>query len=373
MRFTGRRRSALATIVCSGLLAIGVAACGSGSSGGSDAKSGGLAVIKVAQNSPVPQAGLAWLWIGSYLGYYKQEGVKVDIVRTSGPQEAIQQLTSGSVQAAVPPPAPVLNAASEGRDLGLITPYMIRRHGQYSIATLPNSPITSPGQIAGKKVGVTTLTDEGANLVGAILRSEGKDASDVKLVPVGAVGQAATELKNGQVDALALPGVQYAQIKGLLHLPIRILPGPAFEKKVVGNAIWFQKSWFQSHKQEVEGYLKGQTKALAFFAANPRAALEIHFKMYPQSLPKGQTVQQAIKTFLPQIAANMPTLRVDDTGCPKYGCNEPSAWKFYVSYLGLDPSKVGNLSRFYTNEMIDAINSVDLNAVARQAKNFKLH
>lgn len=332
-----------------------------------------VTTIRVALNSPLFQPGLAFVWLGNYTGYYKQAGVNVQVVPTAGPSDAFQRLVSGAVDVALPPPASVLTAAAQGRDLGLVTPFVLRRHGQYQFAVLPDSPIKSVKDIPGKKIGVTALDNEGVFFAKYALEVYGHRPSAVQFVPVGNVGQAATELKEGHVDALALPTVQYAQIQGLLGFKIRLIPNPPFESKVIGNAVWVRKQFVQQHPDVVRGFLTGFAKDLAFYVTNPRAALEIHFKMYPQTIPKGKTAKQAVDFYLPFLYANLPTFRIAGTGCPKWGCNEPTAWKLYAQYLGLDLKKLGDLSRFYTNEFIDAVNNKKaLRAVMHQARKYSL-
>lgn len=366
---------ALLGLLLAGLLALGVAACGSSDDGaGSDGDAKGLEVFNLAQNSAIMQPGLAFLWLGDYTGYYKQEGLKVNVVQTQGPSDALQRLASGTVDAAFPPPAAVLQAAAEGHDLNVVTPFVLRRHSQYRVAVLPDSPIKTPEGIVGKKVGVVNLNDEGVNFTRAVLREAGAKPDDVTLIPVGNTGQAATELTKGNVDALVLPGVQYAQIRALKDIKIEILDGPPFVDQVVGNALWVKKDWLADpqHKDVLRRFLRAFVKEMVFFTTNPKAALQIHFKMYPNTIPPGETAEQAVAENLPQVLINLDTFKVEQTACPKWGCSEEAAWKFYVTYLGLDPDDVGDVTRFYTNEFIKDINSQDLEQVAEEAKNFQL-
>lgn len=357
--------------VTAGVLLSALAGCG-GASSARPAAAGtkALAVIKAAQNSAIMQPGLAFLYIGSYLGYDKQAGIRVQVVQTQGPADALQRLAAGRVDVALPPPAAILTAAAKGHSLGVITPFMLRRHGEYAFSVLPGSPIRSYRQIPGKRVGVTNLNNEGVQFTQYTLATLGKPRSDVHLLAVGNTGQAAAELEQHHVDALAIPTVQLAEIMGPLHVKLRVLPNPPFEDQVVGNAVWFNKSFLQSHPKLVQSYLTAFTKSLVFFLTNPRAALEIFFTMFPQAIPNGKTLQQAVDFYLPTLQPNLPTFRPTKT-CPQYGCNEKAAWNLYVRYLGISPKAVGPVTQYYTNRFIKAVNQ-NLNAVVAQAKSFKL-
>jgi hypothetical protein len=110
----------------------------------------------------------------------------------------------------------------------------------------------------------------------------------------------------------------------------------------------------------------------AFFLANPRAALEVSFKMFPQTLPSGKTVSQAVEDELAALPPNLETLKFDDKPCKKWGCNSEEDWREYIAYLGIDPAKVGEVSSLYTNEFIDYANDFDQRAIEDQARSFVL-
>ncbi|HVB76651.1 MAG TPA: ABC transporter substrate-binding protein [Candidatus Nitrosotalea sp.] len=358
------------------MAALLLAACG-GAAAPNPAKSSSPVnvALQVAMNNPVQQPSIAWEWIGSYLGYYSQEGLSVNIVATSGPPDAIQRLGSGNVQVAVPPPGSILTAASQGRDLGLISPFMIRRHDQYQFAVLQGSSLNSAQDVASKpiRIGVTTLADEGVIYAKAVIKEYGGDPTRYQLIPVGDIGQAATELKNHQVDALSLPSAQYTEINGSLNFKLRVLPQTPLGDIVPGNAIWVTSAYLKAHPDVVKRYLIAFTKSLVFFLTNPKAAVEISFHMFPATMPKGQTFAQAVDSTVAQLSGNLPTLELSGLKCAQYGCNEKTAWDAYAyQYLGLSKSALPNTSKFYTNEFIQAANNpATLQAVVTQARKFK--
>jgi hypothetical protein len=56
---------------------------------------------------------------------------------------------------------------------------------------------------------------------------------------------------------------------------------------------------------------------------------------------------------------------------PKYGWNYPKGWEAYVKILGLNPAAVGDLRRFYTNDLIDEANQVDAEKIRALARSYK--
>jgi NitT/TauT family transport system substrate-binding protein len=330
-----------------------------------------LTHVRFALGNPIINPGLSYTWIGSYFGWYQNEGIELEIVPTQGTADATQRVAVGQVEFALPPPSVYVTSLANGQDLGLISIYLLRRHGQYSFGVKNESPIRELGDLKGKRIGVTSLGDEGVTYSKAAARELGFNESDFQLVPVGAAGEAASILQKGDVDALALPGVQYALVESL-GIKLRHLPNPAFAAHIFGNEIVGKRDYIQQHPDIARGLVRGFAMGQAFFMANPKAALQISFKMFPQTVPSGKTVAQAVEDEVAALPPNIETLKFEDKPCKKWGCNSEEDWKAYVAYLGIEEGKVGDISKLFTNEFVDYANTFDQAAVEQQAKTFVL-
>ena len=330
-----------------------------------------LTRVRFALANPIINPGLSFVWICSHFGWYQREGIVLEIIRTQGPADATQRVAAGQVEFGLPPPAFYVASAASGQDLGLVSVYLLRRQQQYSFAVLQDSPIKALKDLKGKKVGVSSLGDEGVTYVKATRRELKLVDSELQMVPVGAAGAATSSLQTGVVDVLALPGVQYALVEGL-GVKLRHLPQPAFAERVFGNEIVTRRDYVAKSPEVVKGLLKGFAMGSAFFVANPKAAIEISFKMFPETVPKGMSLEEAVAGQVAALPPNIATLRFDNKPCKKWGCNSEEDWKAYIEYLGLDLSKTGDVKRFFTNEFIDYANSFDQKAIQDLARNFVL-
>jgi NitT/TauT family transport system substrate-binding protein len=327
-----------------------------------------LTTINLAINNNALTPGQAFVWVGQYLGYYKQEGINLNVVPTSSPPDAISRLVSGEVQVAIPPAASIIQDTVTGNDLGLEATFLVRPHGQYEFAVPQNSPITSFSQLIGKKIGVSNLADEGVNFTQYEMSYLHQPRNAATIVPVGQGGAAATELSSGEVDALALPLANFSAI-GSLGIQLRFLV-PSWEPQAMGNMIWMKKSYIAANKSLVQRFIDAYTKSQLFYMTNPKAATEITFKMYPTSLPAGTSEAAAVAQSLPATQAAIPTFKPTGAGvCHQYGCFNASSWSWYLGYLGYTAHQV-NASTLYTNEFIKQANSQNLNAVIKQAKHY---
>ena len=67
----------------------------------------------------------------------------------------------------------------------------------------------------------------------------------------------------------------------------------------------------------------------------------------------------------------MDKFRKDPVKFPKYGFSYPRGWEAHSKLMGLDAQKVGDIRRFYTNDLVDAINDFDEGKVRRQARDYR--
>ena len=121
----------------------------------------------------------------------------------------------------------------------------------------------------------------------------------------------------------------------------------------------------------VADYAKGSL----FFYTNPKATLEAHWVLYPESMPKGMSREKATKRMLQVLVDRAPKLRPDDgtEKINKFGAHSDEEWEEYLKFVGLD--KVISkelLKELYTNEFIEEVNNFDRQEVINRAKNFDL-
>src|SRR6266540_596181 len=97
---------------------------------------------------------------------------------------------------------PIASAgARSGIDLTLIADGDKARPGFSGVFVMPNSPIKTPADLAGKKIAVNTLNNVGGLVISAVLQSQGVDPKSIKFVEVGFPDMGAT-LQRGDVDAV---------------------------------------------------------------------------------------------------------------------------------------------------------------------------
>ena len=154
-------------------------------------------------------------WPGSYwwlavdeLGYFKEQGVDVEVQLFSNYADGLNALSSGSVDMFVPALADVIPAYTNGADIKVV---MVQDFSAGADGLIAKSDITDVKQLKGKNIGIEFGGSDHLFLL-KCLENAGLSESDVNLVNM-TTGDAANAFIAGQVDAAAIwePSLSMAQ------------------------------------------------------------------------------------------------------------------------------------------------------------------
>jgi NitT/TauT family transport system substrate-binding protein len=258
MRYDVRRglRAPLLLLAVLGLLA---AACSSGSK--SSSSSGGLETSTITLGS-LPVVDAAPAYIAEKAGYFKQEGLTVKFQQAQGGAALIPSLVSGGIQVAFSNWVSVFLAKSHGIDLTVIADGDKARPGFSAVYVMPNSPIKTPADLAGRKIAVNTLNNIGGLVISAVLKDKGVDPKSVKFVEVGFPDMGAA-LQRGDVDAAWVVEPFTSALKATLNARAIIDPfsGPTAALPVGGYAV--TKSFADKNPKTVAAFFRALDKAVA--------------------------------------------------------------------------------------------------------------
>jgi NitT/TauT family transport system substrate-binding protein len=200
MRPSRSRRAVLASIVAlSTALAAG---CGSSSSDNKTGSTGGLekTTLKVAS---LPLVDGAALFIAQKQGYFKAEGLNIQIVPVQQSIQALPALTKGDVDViAAGNYVSFLQAQDKGTlNLKILAEGSVLTSNEMDVVVTPKSAIKTPKDLEGKKVAVNILNNIQSLTLNQILKADNVDPTKVHYVVVP-FPQMAAALQKGQVDAI---------------------------------------------------------------------------------------------------------------------------------------------------------------------------
>ncbi|WP_332824670.1 ABC transporter substrate-binding protein [Ramlibacter sp.] len=143
------------------------------------------------------------LTIAEQLGYFKSEGLDVEISDFAGGAKALQALVGGSADIVSGAYEHTINMQSKNQHIQSIV--LMGRAPQIamgvSVKAMPN--YRSVADLRGKKIGVTAPGSSTNMVANLVLSRAGLKASDVSYVGVGTSAGALVALRSGQVDAMS--------------------------------------------------------------------------------------------------------------------------------------------------------------------------
>ncbi len=324
------------------------------------------AVIGVSSRSFNP--GFSNMWIGGPLGLFGD--LDTEVVGTKGASENLQLMLSGQVTMSTGTQDIFLNSAAEGRPLPVVTPCVYLRGLLHRISVTPDSAIQDYAGLKGKTIGVPTLAYGGVGYLKFALRHAGIDFNDVTLVAVGDGQQAAVALTSGRVDALLNADVDVVRLKSL-GIDVKVLEPPASMKDAATAYVFaFARPWYESHKDTAAEVLKGLIRSIIVMTENPEAAVKVSYHMYPQSIPSGISKEQAIENAVTIIKTRAPLIERDAAENDRWCSFSKGNWDAFIEILGLQ-GKV-DPADYYTDELLDEVNSIDEQGLREWARNLKV-
>ena len=179
-----------------------------------------LSLGNAVQAAPVRVAysaisgAMSSIWVAQEAGYFKREGLDVELLYIGGGSLLIQSMISGDVPFAYGPSVPVINASLRGADLVLIG-----NTGNSLVFSIMSRPeIKQPANLKGKKVGVTRLGGSTDWALDAALKQWGLERREITVIQTGGMPEGLAGLMAGVFDAVVLsPPSNFRAVKAGMH------------------------------------------------------------------------------------------------------------------------------------------------------------
>lgn len=305
------------------------------------------------------------LWVAKELGYYEDMGISLTL--EPGPEEALaaeKLVDQGHADVSYPSPGVLTAAVDQG--VGVIMAFEMIGGQVFDFAVAEDSDIRSVQDIAGKTI---ALRFSGWDvIVDPILVELGIDPESVEYQAVGPQwGQAVSQ---GRADvALTWKGLR-AQWDAI-GLELRYFLGDEFSG-LPSNGYAVRRADLEDpeRRDHLERVLRGAAMGIHFARHNPRAAAQIVYEQFP-AVREQMTPDLALESMW-QLHDGYVWSK-DNLG--DYGRLPEDRWSTFldvIAELGQTSERL-DLDRTITNELVDAANDFDHDAVARDARNFELN
>ena len=308
--------------------------------------------------------------IATKMGWYKAEGLDVELVPLPGSAACTQAVVTREVPYSLPSVEPLAIARAQGISGKIF--YTAYQGNIYGIAVPADSPVQKIADLKGKTIGVISMGSAGVPVAKALVATAGLNPdSDVNIVVAGEGAQTAAMVRSKQVDALSQFDTQYAMVENA-GVKLRVLDTRDIDR-YPSNGLLALEETLRTRPNDAAAVARGYAKGTIFAINNPEAAVRILYEMYPQTKPTGKDEATAVRDDVRVLQARIVNWKLDKAGVTRWGENSEANYAAYADFLlkwGVIKQKV-DAKDLITNELIEAINNFDPAKIAAEARAYK--
>ena len=229
------------------------------------------------------QGPQAWFFVAQDKGYFKAEGLEVEIDQGEGSSAPIAKVASGAYDAGFGDINTLIDFAAKRPAEAPVGVYMLYNTPPFTIAVKKDGPIRTPKDLEGKTVG-GPANDGALKLFPAFSKAAKLDVSKI------AISNMAPNLREqmlirGQVDGVFgyINTIYFsAKLVGLDPAKdLRFINYGDFGLDLYSNTILFSRNFVRDNPKAVQGFLKALNRAIVDSVANPELAMDSLMKREP--------------------------------------------------------------------------------------------
>ncbi|MBX5235504.1 ABC transporter substrate-binding protein [Rhizobium sp. NLR4a] len=216
------------------------------------------------------------------LGYFKDEGLDVELLNEAAGVDAENQLLAGAVQGVVGFYDHCVDLQAKGKFVESIVQFS-QAPGEVEMVSSKHPDIKSPADFKGKSLGVTGLGSSTNFLTLFMASKAGLKPGDVVTIPVGAGGTFIAAMQQDQIQAgmTTEPTISRLIKTGEASVLLDMRTVEATRKALGGTypaaSLYMETSWVEEHKDEAQKLANAFVKTLKYI--NTHSAAEIADKM----------------------------------------------------------------------------------------------
>lgn len=250
-----------------------------------------LTTITFAQ--PTPKSMIFYpLIVGQELGYFEQEGVRVELAPASEEIPMTAFVTNGDADIAAAGASEVFFAIAEGQQIDVV--YDSNHKSVEGTVVPADSEITSMADLKGKKVGLAA--QENKAIFRAALKVAGVPHTAVETVIVGGGPTVANALQNGKIDAYNGAFSHWAAIEAT-GLKLRNITPKALAQLPGASFVALPKVMEAKH-DALEGFMRAYAKATYVGFARPDVVEAIAREAVPAEWRKEDVAKALLKNVI---------------------------------------------------------------------------
>ena len=225
----------------------------------------------------------AWFFLAQDKGYFKDEGLDVEIDQGEGSAASIPKVASGAYQAGFGDINALIDLASKRPAEAPVGVFMLYNTPPFTLVVKQDSPIKTPKDLEGKTIG-GPANDGALKLFPAFTKIAKIDARKITITNM-APNLREQMLARGQIDAAFgyVTTVSFsAKAMGMdAAKDLRFIRYGDYGMDLYSNTVFFSRSFVKDNPKAVQGFVKALNRAIKEVVANPDAGVDFAIKREP--------------------------------------------------------------------------------------------
>jgi NitT/TauT family transport system substrate-binding protein len=281
------------------------------------------------------------LFVALDKGYYKAEGLDVDLAEGSGAQTVLKLLASGNEKFGYGPAVSAAQAVSQGLPVKVVALYQTK--APMGVISFPDVALKSPKDLEGKRLAISVGETFG-DMLASFTRINNVDIGKIQQIQMDASARTSQFLTR-KIDVMSVYlSNEWPQIEKRANVKFNILRVSDFGLNLLGASIIVGNAFAEQNPETVRKLLRATAKGYRDAMADPKAAAKTMAK-YMKVPEDPEVLDRQVEATV--VSTNAPA------GKP-IGWQEAADWEANLALLketgGLPEIKP--LSAYYTNDYL---------------------
>jgi len=281
------------------------------------------------------------LFVALDKGYYRAEGLEVELAEGSGAQTVLKLLASGNEKFGYGPAVSAAQAVSQSLPVRVVALYQTK--APMGVISFPDVPLKSPKDLEGKRLAMSVGETFG-DMLGPFTRINHVDINKIQQIQMDASARSSQFLTR-KIDVMSVYlSNELPQIEKRAGVKFNVLRVSEFGLNLLGASMIVSNAFADQSAETVRKVLRATSKGYRDAIANPNEAASLMAK-YMKVPEDPDVLRQQVEATV--VSTNAPQ------GKP-LGWQEAADWEANLSLLketgGI--AELKPLNAYYTNEYL---------------------
>jgi NitT/TauT family transport system substrate-binding protein len=281
------------------------------------------------------------LFVALDKGYYKAEGLDVDLAEGSGAQTVLKLLAGGNEKFGYGPAVSAAQAISQGLPVKVVALYQTR--APMGVISFPDVPLRTPKDLEGKKLAISVGETFG-DMLGPFCRINHIDIDKIQRIQMDASARS-TQFLTRKIDVMSVYlSNELPQLEKRVGVKFNLLSVSDFGLNLLGASMIVANAFAEQNPETVKKLLRASAKGYRDSMAAPKEAARLMAK-YMKVPEDPDVLEQQVEATV--VSTNAPQ------GKP-LGWQDSVDWQSNLSLLketgGI--AELKDLGAYYSNDYL---------------------